>query len=160
MSLVPRDVAVETVKHELLGANAWAARRGWTLDFDEPALTLRCTVTHPGDGELLYLTADLADYRALPPSWRFTSSSGDSSDQRHWPKGAPIGPGKSSVFHGQPVICAPFNRLAYKDLGGPHANWGGPTNWLNVPSDHVRALTIGEMLAVIDLHLSTSPGRM
>jgi hypothetical protein len=62
-----------------------------------------------------------------------------------------------SIFHGSGVICAPFNRLAYGEHGGPHGDWGGPLSWLNVRG-HVRATALADMLALIIAHLNYSPG--
>lgn len=137
MSLVPREVSREHARHELAGAVAWAARQGWSLSFDEESLALIGTVVHPNDGRPLYLVGDLTDYRVHPPGWRFTDESGASNSPGTWPKGGLIGPGKGSIFHGERIICAPFNRLAYVKL---HTNWGGgqPTGSMSLPNTSER----------------------
>lgn len=62
--------------------------------------------------------------------------------------------GIGSIFHNACCICAPFNRRAYKELSGPHGDWGGPAQWLQAAPGRVQARTLGEMLSTImrDLH--------
>jgi hypothetical protein len=100
------------------------------------------------------------DYRALPPAWRFTQPASEELPRSAWPQPGNVPGIGSSVFHTNPVICAPFNLLAYNDHGGPHSDWGGPANWLALRPDLVRATSVGEMLSVIALHLHYSPGRL
>jgi hypothetical protein len=135
---------------------AWAARHGWTLEFDLDALTVAGVVTHPADGVgQLYLLGDCSGYRAVPPAWTFVDPDSGATIQHAFPargRGA-------TIFHQKLIICAPFNRLAYKECGGPHADWSGPSNWLHVTRG-VKAPTIADMLNVINAHLQYSPGRM
>ena len=143
------------------GADAWARRRRtWRVAVDYERLRLSAEVDHPREGQgLLLILADLDDYRVVPPAWRFVDEAGN-SPKSAWPApGERLG-GGGSIFHSQLVLCAPFNRLAYAQHGGPHGDWGAPTNWLAERPGIVRASNLGEMLAVIDLHLSVSPGRM
>lgn len=137
-----------------------AQRRGWAVSLDLEGLALSATIDHPVAGVgLLRLDADLDGYRAIPPAWRFVDPDTGEVSQRAFPKPGSGPQGSGSIFHPHPVICAPFNRLAYQDHGGPHPDWSGPANWVNV-TGHVFAHTLGEMLSVIDLHLRFSPGRM
>lgn len=155
-ALVPHEVTVAIVEDELAAVTSWCSRWGWSVTVDLDSLTFTFTTVHPTDGRPILLEANVAGYRALPPAWRFLDEAGASTRSAFPAQGA--GPG-GSVFHTQPVICAPWNRLAYQDAGGPHDDWGGATSWLTV-SGVTRATTIADMLAVVRVHLSASPGRM
>jgi hypothetical protein len=63
-----------------------------------------------------------------------------------------------SIFHPNRLICAPWNRLAYGEHGGPHADWGGQTSWTSVGAGYTKGDTLGDMLSQIALHLAVSPG--
>lgn len=106
----------------------------------------------------MLLRGDFADYRAMPPIWLFLEPETGEKTRRAWPAAGSVD-GQASIFHSNVVICAHFNRAAYSVEGGPHGNWGALTNWLNV-REGVHAENVGEMLAVIALHLRASPGRM
>jgi hypothetical protein len=160
VSAVPTDTSRATVRSEEPALRAVAERHDWAISLDVEGLRLTATTNHPvADVGGLRLDADLNDYRALPPAWRFVDPETGEVTKRAFPKAGTGPQGSGSIFHSNPVICAPFNRLAYKDNGGPHSDWSGPANWLNV-TGHVVAHTLGEMLSVIDLHLRVSPGRM
>jgi hypothetical protein len=119
------------------------------------------TLTQLETGDLFYLRGRFDDYREIPPAWAFTDF-GWRADPQHAVFPKPISsPYGSSVFHTQPVICAPFNRLAYKVHDGPHSDWGGPANWLNAGQVHeVRARCLGDMLSVMYQHFRFTRGRM
>jgi hypothetical protein len=158
--MVPTETTIAVVEYELRGAEAWAARHGWKLTFSATLLSLTAEMLHPIDGSRLRLRANVVGYRAVAPAWEFVDPDSDASRRSDFPAPGAVD-GKSSIFHSQPVICAPFNRLAYAEGNGPHkGDWGSATGWLNVSGDIVRATTLGEMLAVIELHLSCSPGRL
>lgn len=56
-------------------------------------------------------------YPEEPPVWQWSDKTGAlCGDPAICPKG-------SGYFHSSNVICAPWNRLAYKDRGGPHKDW-------------------------------------
>lgn len=58
-------------------------------------------------------------YSAEPPAWHWYNADTKQIDQlRDTPK-------EVGFFHGSGVICAPWNRLAYKsvDSRGPHDDW-------------------------------------
>lgn len=158
--MLPREVTLAVVDEELRAARNWADRRGIDLDWEPGPVRLRVVLIQPVSGEPFYLQGVFDAYRALPPSWDFRNEHWKDPDEKtnHPAPGRPPGIG-SSIFHTHPVICAPFNRLAYKTHGGPHDNWGGPEQWLHVQGT-VRADTIGDMLAVIARDLACSPGRM
>lgn len=104
------------------------------------------------------MVADLAGYKVLPPAWRCVNQDGVEV-KGAYPSPGPLPDGKGSIFHNQPVICAPFNRLAYQDGGGPHAgDWGEAVRWWRISGDFAAPKTLPDMLMVIDTHLSFSPG--
>lgn len=121
------------------------------------ALFLVCRLTHPADGEPLCLVGRVDGYKAMPPAWDFVDPQTQEPDPRAFPSGGNV-PGGGSIFHNSRVICAPFNRLAFGDYGGPHGKWS-TEGWLEIRGN-VRAATLAEMLNVIATHLRFSPGRM
>lgn len=160
MTAVPPQVTRAVLEDEFAAAVAWARRNApaWVLSCNADELVLSVRIPHPAPGAgALTLRADLRDYRAMPPAWTFTDDSGASPKQA-FPAAGPV-PGGASIFHSQPVICAPFNRLAYREYRGPHGNWSGADSWMDVRGT-VYAPSLADMLSVIHLHLRHSPGRM
>lgn len=110
-------VATLTVSEELAILERIAADRGWML---RRISDLRFHLGSPArDGSWFYLLVDCSDYPAIPPAWHWADASSDVLDQ---PKDIPQG---SGFLHPNGVICAPWNRLAYKavDSRGPHGEW-------------------------------------
>ena len=110
-------VAEFTVAEELVPLREIAASRGWDLkELD----TLHFHIALPAkDGTIFYLFADCGNYKVQPPAWHWCDASGTHTDRAaDRPKG-------SGFLHSNGVICAPWNRLAYKavDSRGPHDNW-------------------------------------
>jgi hypothetical protein len=153
----PRDVIIAAVEEDLPAAHAHAGRHGWCLTWLQDALLLHADGTHPADKTRMRWQANLADYRALPPIWTCYQLDANGAATLRFPKGGSVPSIGASMFLDQGVVCAPFNRLAYSAYAGPHGDWGGPENWLGVRG-HVRATSLGEMLAQIFLHLQHSPG--
>lgn len=152
-------ITIATVEAELSAIRQYVERHGWQMTWDPQAMRLTFEGTHPGDGAPLRIVAELTGYRGLPPSWTFE----DPTDRKikPFPRPGKLRGGTGSIFHSSRRICAPFNRLAYKEHNGPHGDWGGPANWLQVKTNgHVRANRLADMLAVIVGHLSASPGVM
>jgi hypothetical protein len=155
--VVPTTVTQEVVRGETAAVTSWAARRGWTVQVDVDALTLTAVTTHPACGVTLTFRAALDGYPALPPAWTCHNAAGESPRSAYPAAGSRPGV-SSSIFHANPVICAPWNRLAYAEHSGPHGDWGGQTNWKDVDTNFTRAQTLADMLAALHLHLSASPG--
>jgi len=154
---VPKEVTVATVEDELDGIKSYASRHGWDVSWNPEILRLTFEGIHPNDGMKVRIVANVDGYRALPPSWTFENPAESQPKQPFFPKaGTPKG-GQGSIFHGSNTMCAPFNRLAYKQHGGPHGNWGGPECWLNVKG-HIRETNLAGMFASIIVHLKASPG--
>jgi hypothetical protein len=160
--MIPPTVALVHLDDEFPGAVAWASRNGWSLTLDRERLLVTAVMRHPigdKDDPDLQLDGDFTGYQALPPAWQFVRPAVAERPKSAWPKAGAMPGGKASIFHAQPVICAPFNRLAFKQNQGPHDDWGGPSAWLQVDAN-VKATTLGDMLAVIAYHLSFSAGRL
>ena len=157
--MVPTRVTRILVQSEEPAVLGWATRNGWKVTIDVHKLQIAAVVIHPKDETELFLHADLTGYRAIPPAWRFVDHDGKVTKSA-FPAAGPVVDGKSSIFHSNLLVCAPFNRLAYKEADGPHADWGESTGWFNVTGDFAKAYSLAEMLSVIDVHLRFSPGRM
>jgi len=123
-------------------------------------MELRVVLEQRSTGQLFHLMGRLDSYKAWPPAWDFRDENWQGEAvKRHYPAPSSI-PGIGSIFHTKAVICAPFNRLAYATLGGPHKDWGGLEQWLKVAHESAHAETIGDMLALIARDMSYSQGRM
>lgn len=158
---VPIDVTIAIVESELRAAKAYAARHGWQLGWNKEELIVFADGKHPADQTPVRWQADITSYRALPPIWACFQGAG-SDGATIWkprsPKPETLPGGVGSIFHSSCVVCAPFNRLAYKEHGGPHSgDWGGSANWLQIRG-RVRAINLAEMLAQIIVHLNYSKG--
>lgn len=158
MSALPATAVRASVEFELDGARQWAARHDWLLNWNRETLLLRLATYHRPVGRLVELTAHVNGYRAIPPAWTFVKPGTDEIAPTAFPSPGHIA-GIGSIFHGNVVICAPWNRLAYQEHGGPHADWSGPAAWLQVQVGTI-AHTIPDMLAIIDAHLRASRGFM
>lgn len=158
--MTTKEVTLAVVDEELESARAWAARVGVELAWLPENLVIRATLSQPRSGTSFYLVGRLEGYRLMPPIWDFRDEGwGGEEDRRNFPSnGAP--PGIGSIFHPSAVICAPFNRLAYAGYSGLHSGWGAAQNWVQVAPGYVRADTIADMLATIQLHLNYSTGRL
>jgi hypothetical protein len=99
-----------------------AASQGWQL---ERAFILGMKAR---DSSQFWLMADCTDYPALPPAWHWYNPTTRLLDQ---PVDTPKG---GTFFHSSGCICAPWNRLAYKEVDprGPHGNWD-LANWMTNP---------------------------
>ena len=126
---------------------------------------MRVSLMQPGTGDRFFLRGTFEDYKAIAPAWTFSDPQGEANG------GALNFPKVTTALHGTPmfiaggsgpVICVPFNRLAYATHGGPHSitDWGGPSNWLNAGPTYIHAVTIGDMLAAIYRDFRHTSGRM
>lgn len=159
--MVSRQTTVLIVEEELAGAQAWSERRAVPLTWVPELLEVRATFAQPGTGELFYLRGRFDDYRVLPPAWTFTDAAWSAEPAPQLFPRPMSGPYGASMFHGNAVICAPFNRLAYVEHKGPHSDWGGPASWLTAgAADQVKAHVLGDMLHLILRDMVHSSGRM
>lgn len=163
------QVAQANVAKELPAARAWADRNRLSISWEEEELALCLRLEGPGRNagtiERYLLVGRFDEYKALPPAWTFVHP--DTEE----PLGPPAFPRstkgyrRSGLFINSgregAVICAPFNRLAFKQEDGPHEDWGAPSNWENAArSGQVHATEIGPMLSVIHQVVGRSAGRM
>jgi hypothetical protein len=156
--MVPAAVTLAVLNQEVPAAQRWAARHAWAIEVDLDALQLTGITRHPADDSELVLIGQFTGYRAVPPAWRFVDPATGQTTSCAFPA-AGSSPGGSSIFHTMPVLCAPWNRLAYAEGGGPHGDWGAAAGWLKVRNT-TQAHTIADMLATVNAHLRHSPGRM
>ena len=155
----PRDVTMAIIEDELPGIRAYAIRHSWTVEWRADSLSLVFGGQHPQDKTPVDIIAAVDGYRALAPGWTFNDPSSKRATPEFFPRAGTLPNGRSSIFHSNRCICAPFNRLAYRVHGGPHSDWNGPEAWLEVrrPGE-VHAVRIANMFAVILAHLAVSPG--
>lgn len=161
-AMVPASVTLAVLEQELPGASAFCQRQGWRIAVDEQKLQLVVDMQHPKDAQPLRLLGDLNGYRAVPPAWIYVDANSGAITPHASPSAGQVPGVGASIFinhNNGPVICAPFNRLAYSQYKGPHGDWAESSNWLSVRGP-VYAARLGDMLAVIKLHLTYSPGRM
>ena len=147
---------------EIPGAIRWAAYHGLDHTWDGQALLLTVRLTgssdREGEQEPYLLAGSFEDYRVMPPAWRFLDPrTGQDIGLAAYPAAGPFQSG--SVLHSNGVICAPWNRLAYADRGGPHSDWNA-TNWQSAAPQHSSARTIPDMLARIRAEVTISPRRL
>ena len=107
-----------TFSEEIVAVGELASDFGWELSETDP-LNFVLRVPKKGGG-FLWVACKCDGYPALPPEWRWCGPNGTELDS---PIRTPEG--GSSFFHGNGVICAPWNRLAYNSVDGrgPHGDW-------------------------------------
>jgi len=105
------------VMEELAQLRENAALLGWTVTgLDGLDFILGVPAK---DGSWLYVRCEPEAYPTRPPAWRWCDAEGGRAD-------APEVSAKGGqFFHSAGVICAPWNRLAYKTIDGrgPHGDW-------------------------------------
>lgn len=159
--------AMIVIDEELTATLAWAARKDVPLTWDRERLELRGDWEQPETGERFYLRGGFDGYRVQPPAWLYTDAGYTGvSDASLYPQLAQSPFGSPMVIkHRQQdvecgVICAPFNRLAYKTLGGPHGDWSMAA-WASAgAAGQVRATSVPDMLARIHAEFLYSRGRL
>jgi len=110
-------VAQLSVDEELQSLVEIANRRGWTVDrIDSTSFVFGLPAK---DGSSFWLLCRCNGYPGVPPAWHWYNPDTKAIDQG---RDTPTGGG---FFHSAGVICAPWNRLAYKseDARGPHSDW-------------------------------------
>ena len=103
-----------------------AESRGWSLkQIEGPGFEL---VLPARDGSRFGLKVHCDGYPGTPPAWRWCNPDTGVCDQ------LADTPGGGGYFHSSGRICAPWNRLAYKqvDAQGPHGDWQLST-WMTNP---------------------------
>lgn len=102
-----------------------AGVHGWFFDRVDPTSFVLGLLAKDGSDMALYVKCDA--YPGEPPAWHWYNRETKVIDA---PGDTPMG---GSFFHSSGVICAPWNRLAYKskDPRGPHSDWD-IGNWMAV----------------------------
>jgi hypothetical protein len=149
---------------ELPAVTAWASRSGWDVQYDAESFRGRALAPHPHvDGQVVVFWFAVDGYpNRQPPAWWCggdgTVVSVNKADYPRPPTNPPAGPPEGSIFHTNPVICAPWNRLAYGVLQGPHSDWATLAAWKTYATDKTQAHTIADMLSALSIHLGRSDG--
>ncbi len=143
-----------TITEQLEHLRQIATDRGWPLD----VLTgVKFIIGLPAkDNSWYWLLVDCEDITNQPPAWHWYNSETKAIDQAaDMPKGG-------SYFHSCGRICAPWNRLAYKqcDPQGPHGDWQ-LANWMTNPKTG-STITLSAMVLRIfyELNAQHYQGRM
>ena len=113
---IPAAVSLEAVQKDLAAAVPFAAAAGLILDTAALCVNnLRFYVIFQNcRADKFYAEFDCCDYPLLPPTIEFTDEARQIRGLKHlYP----------NVFHSAPCVCMRYNRKAYGDLGGPHADW-------------------------------------
>lgn len=145
--------ATELLVEEEYGDLAQVAEdHGWKLSRLAP---LWFVLGVPAKGaRWLYVRCEAEGYPTRPPAWRWSDERGDEVDT---PRVTAFG---GAFFHGNGVICAPWNLLAYKseDARGPHEDWV-IGNW--VENRYTRqCMTLAAMAARIAIEAAVRFERM
>ncbi len=146
------DLTLEFLREELVAASAYADAAGLALDAsgltaDNPRFFVTF-INAPGD----QFTAefDCSEYPRLPPTIEFVDLITSIRGQ------AALYP---NVFHGMPCVCARYNRKAYGDRGGPHAEWR-LVDWQLATGNGVAINTIALMVSDLHSKIRAATGRL
>lgn len=147
-------VAELSMKEELKPLKEIASSKGWK--FEQLVDSTNFTLGLPAqDGSWFWLLCCCDHYPGSPPAWHWLNPETKATDGL---KDTPTGGG---FFHGAGVICAPWNRLAYKseDPRGPHGDWiiG---NWrANPKTGGCKTLAAMALRIAVELQAATFNGR-
>lgn len=135
------------VAEQLAQLEESASAMGWTvkrLEGLEFVLGVKAR-----DDSWLYVRCNPDRFPTLPPIWRWCDADGENTDA---PEVTAQG---GNFFHSAGVICAPWNRLAYKgeDSRGPHNDWT-IGDWLSNPYTK-QTVTLGAMASRIWIEAQT-----
>lgn len=149
--LIPPPAVLTYIEKEISATIELCKRKGLEYEWDEQNLQFKITLLQSATNEKFCLVGTFNDYPAICPAWQFNGISPRSENTKFG----------ASIFHANGVICAPFNRLAYQEKGGPHGDWGGCTNWKSVRGGNmVLALSIPDMVGVIFRDFSVTKGKL
>jgi hypothetical protein len=126
---------------------------GWTftkIDGENFVLGMKAR-----DDSDFFVWAQCDRYGAIPPAWHWYNPETKLRDQ---PKDTPDGGG---FFHGNNVICAPWNRLAYAtvDARGPHQEWQLATWRINPNTGGCKTLSAMALRIFCELQAASFKGR-
>lgn len=149
---------------ELTAITTWGARNGWSITYDPHCLRGRVLAPHPhvpGTTVVFWFAVDGYPNRQPPSWWCGGDGASVSVNRAAYPRPSPSPPPglpAGSIFHANPVICAPWNRLAYGAHNGPHADWPELSAWKSYGGTSTQAHTIADMLSTLSIHLDRSDG--
>ena len=151
--MLPDTVVNAALAIEISNAAVWANRN--SVDFVSlfpSERVVRVVLVQEQSRDSFFLQGTCDQYPALPPIWQWCTESWDCCGARACGPAAARTPFGASMFlsmRDRAIICAPFNRLAYGALDGPHSDWGDPVHWRNAGKGYVHAETIADMLSAI-----------
>lgn len=101
------------------------------------------------DGSVFSVLCDCEGYKLSPPAWHWYDPATGGRDPA-------LAPRHFGFFHKNGVICAPWNRLAYKsvDSRGPHEDWSLATWLTNEKTGECKTLSA----MVLRIHRELSSG--
>jgi len=133
-----------------------AASRGWMLEELEGYKFI--VGMKARDGTQFWQFVDCEGYQTVPPAFNWYNKDTKAMNQL---SDIPVGGTFFIKNNSIGVICAPWNRLAYKNVyGGPHQDWQ-LTNWMSNPKTG-ETKTLAAMLLRIyrELQSPEFKGRM
>jgi hypothetical protein len=146
-------VAELSLLEELIPLEEIAAHKGWKLTRLED---LQFMLGLPArDHTWFWLLCDCECYPAMPPAWHwYNAESGERDQPRDTPE-------HGGFFHSAGVICAPWNRLAYKseDARGPHNDWSIGDWRANARTGGCTTLAAMALRIAVELQRPTFKGR-
>lgn len=146
-------VAELSVEEEIKPLKQIADCKNWVIKrLDIPGFVLGLQAR---DQSQFWVRCHCDGYPAIPPAWHWFNPESDEVDQL---KDTPIG---GQFFHSAGVICAPWNRLAYKseDPRGPHNDWS-IGNWrINPYTRACKNLAAMALRIAVELQAPTFGGR-
>lgn len=149
---VPAGISLQAVRAELVAAAAYAAAAGLALDtsgLSEAHLCFFVTFDNL-QGERFVAEFDCREYPLHPPTVEFVSEDrSERGSKRLYPNG----------FHAMPCVCMRYNRKAYNEKGGPHADWR-LLDWRLPTSSGVAIDTLALMISDLHSKIRPSSGRM
>jgi hypothetical protein len=146
---VLNDVSRAHVEDELKEAEPWGLLHGWNHSWEPEGLLLRTEMLSKVDRQKFVIEFTFANYREFPPYIEFLHpDTNERGTHRCYPKGG------RGYFHGNPVICAPWNRKAYAAHGGPHSDWV-MSQWAAYRANHSK---LGDILALLQELLDDRAG--
>jgi hypothetical protein len=142
------------LQEQVLRLREIAENRGW---FFELKSNDSFVIGFPArDRSMFWLRVDCDGFPGLPPAWHWYNVQTQQIDQ---PTDTAIGQG---FLHGSGRICAPWNRLAYKnvDPAGPHSDWT-LANWMTNPyTRECRTLAAMALRVFVELQSERFQTRM
>lgn len=131
-----------------------AVARGWPIEqIDGPSIRL---ILPSRLGECFGLEINCLNYPTIPPAFHWRCLKTGQPDLRST---APKGGG---FFHGNGVICAPWNRLAYSEVDsrGPHTDWTLATWKTNKKTGEATTLSAMVLRVAFELMSTNLTGRL